>query len=75
MAGTLFEHLRGNNSYDTNSRLIQQAYGSDFQHSKRTNNMLDLYTDAAPDFRPLLAALELDEVEKVENPVEDKLSE
>jgi hypothetical protein len=74
MAGTLFEHLRGNNSVDTNSRLMQQAYGSDFRHSQRTNNRLNLYTDAAPDFRPLLAAVEFDEVEKVENPIEDKLS-
>ncbi|MEG0775177.1 hypothetical protein [Clostridium sp.] len=75
MADTSYGHLRGNKFDDTDERLIQQAYGSDLYHFKRTNNKLHLYTDFSPEFRPFLAALEMDEVEKIENPIEDKLKE
>lgn len=75
MADTSYGRLRGNKFDDTDARLIQQAYGSDLYHFKRTNNKLHLYTDFSPEFRPFLAALEMDEVEKIENPIEDKLKE
>jgi hypothetical protein len=75
MANTPYEHLRGGKFDDYSERLIQQAYGSDLYHYKRTNNRLHLYTDFSPEFKPFLAALEMDEVEKVENPIEDKLTE
>lgn len=75
MANTSYEHIRGNKFDDYNERLIQQAYGSDLFHYKRTNNRMHLYTDFSPEFKPFLAALEMDEVEQVENPINDKLRE
>ncbi len=75
MADTSYKHTGGSRFDANDERLIQQAYGSDLYHFKRTNNKLHLYTDFAPEFRPFLAALEMDDVEKVENPIEDKLTE